>query len=332
MPTTPVTLVAGTIPGPNCYEGRQTDFNKMVAAITATVPSGYVGWIVQNGTPSAAQRSFLWLKLDTNGRPLQPFSWSVTDAAWLPFDDSHIYFGTATNVGNAYSVSIVDYAWPSLTRALYCILIPAANTSAVTLQVNSLTATAIVKGGTTPLIGGDLQAGVWILLTYDGTNLQMVSTPQSQLLPITEVFASGTFITTIATNLPVGTLTASLAPGTTTWIDIEVHAEMMIDNNNGGTGASATLVFQWNTAPLLNTNVTQGTTTGAGNSGESYSNYTQNNYNARWMFKGLVDPSINQAGTITVNAVPTFTAGFVGTIPGQSSTVTWQYWLIARCK
>jgi hypothetical protein len=322
MPTTPVTLVAGTIPGPNCYEGRQTDFNKMVAAITATVPSGYVGWIVQNGTPSAAQRSFLWLKLDTNGRPLQPFSWSVTDAAWLPFDDSHIYFGTATNVGNAYSVSIVDYAWPSLTRALYCILIPAANTSAVTLQVNSLTATAIVKGGTTPLIGGDLQAGVWILLTYDGTNFQMVSTPQSQLLPISEIYATSPATLEVDGSQTIA-LTFALAPGTTTWIDVDIYALVPINSKSQGIG-TGNVQFQWNTAPLTNTNVTLSSTTGAGYVNQTLQTDTDAIMTPTYMFTGLVDPSINNAPTLTVQAVLT--------LAGSLDYNNWVVWGKARCK
>ena len=57
-------------------------------------------------------------------------------------------------------------------------LIPAgANTSATTLNINSIGAVAITKGAAAPLTGGELVAGAAYQLTYDGTQFLITLTP-----------------------------------------------------------------------------------------------------------------------------------------------------------
>ena len=54
-----------------------------------------------------------------------------------------------------------------------------ANTGASTINVNSLGAKAIKKNGTEALVAGDLRTGTVITVVYDGTNFQMVATPNA---------------------------------------------------------------------------------------------------------------------------------------------------------
>lgn len=51
------------------------------------------------------------------------------------------------------------------------------NTSAVTLNINSIGAKAITKEGTTPLRAGDIRAGRVAEVYYDGTQFQLVQSP-----------------------------------------------------------------------------------------------------------------------------------------------------------
>lgn len=85
------------------------------------------------------------------------------------------------------------------------------NTSAATINFNALGAVAIKKmtgSITTALVAGDINAGQWVYLTYDGTNMQM----ESQL---GNASAGGGGISSIAFSSPLtgGTITSSGTAG-----------------------------------------------------------------------------------------------------------------------
>lgn len=78
------------------------------------------------------------------------------------------------------------------------------NSGAVTLNVNSIGATAVTKNGTAALVGGELVAGQEYLLGYDGTQWQIVGLMASMIHGDFTVAASGNG--TLATvNPDVGT-------------------------------------------------------------------------------------------------------------------------------
>jgi hypothetical protein len=54
-----------------------------------------------------------------------------------------------------------------------------ANTGAVTLNINGLGAKAVTKGGTTPLITGDILSGAALEVIYDGTQFQLIGVSAS---------------------------------------------------------------------------------------------------------------------------------------------------------
>ena len=80
--------------------------------------------------------------------------------------------------GAAYSCSLSPAPSAYVTGTNYRFKADVANTGAATVNFNSLGAKAITKvqgGITTALAAGDIQAGQWISLTYDGTQMQMAS-------------------------------------------------------------------------------------------------------------------------------------------------------------
>ncbi|MDH5570586.1 MAG: hypothetical protein OEY89_02405 [Gammaproteobacteria bacterium] len=79
------------------------------------------------------------------------------------------------------SVSGVDTITGALTPAItayatgqsYKFISAGANTTAVTLNLNSVGAKDVTKNGTTALVAGDIPSGALITVTYDGTRFQL---------------------------------------------------------------------------------------------------------------------------------------------------------------
>lgn len=89
---------------------------------------------------------------------------------------------TASGSGTAYACNIfiapTSYTASAGTTYLFRFQADVSNTGAATINFNSLGAKAITKsvgGITTPLVAGDIRAGQWVYLTYDGTRMQMAS-------------------------------------------------------------------------------------------------------------------------------------------------------------
>ena len=109
----------------------------------------------------------------TVGLALQLLRSSFTDSF-----DVHLYHNTTfidTSVVND-SYGFVNAGLTAyITGMRICVKISVANTDAATLQINSLGAKAIKKRHDTALATGDIEAGQFIDVVYDGTNFQMLS-------------------------------------------------------------------------------------------------------------------------------------------------------------
>lgn len=68
-----------------------------------------------------------------------------------------------------------------------------ANTGAVTINLNSLGAKSIKKGVNTNLVSGDIAAGQVFLIAYDGTNFQLIGSPNSSSIPTSLQNGAGYF-------------------------------------------------------------------------------------------------------------------------------------------
>lgn len=90
------------------------------------------------------------------------------------------------------------------------------NTGATTLNISSIGAKAVTKYGTTALVAGDIVAGYWAYVIYDGTQFQLIN-PR---------------------NTDLGTTTGLL--------DVSTKATGALPIANGGTGASTAAVARTN--------------------------------------------------------------------------------------
>jgi hypothetical protein len=166
-----------------------------------------------------------------------------------------------------------------VTGSLYGFKANTINTGPATFNYNALGAKTIKKqvgGITTDLADGDIQAGQWVLLQYDGTNMQMLSTRGSNTLTVlnpqtatyqalaadfagnkTILVASGTFTITLvasgATQPSTGQSIKVLNYGTGT-----VTIARSGQNINGGT-ASLVVPPGTATAPMTAWIVSNGT-------------------------------------------------------------------------
>ena len=106
-----------------------------------------------------------------------------------------------------------------------------------------------------------------------------------------------------------------------------MYALVVIDSNDLGDGTGI-CQFQWNTAPLTNTNVTVSATTGTGFVNQTLHTDTNAILTPTYSFLGVVPGSIAATGTITVNAVLTL-AGGLNFVSGHD---VWQFYAKARCR
>ena len=113
--------------------------------------------------------------------------------------------GTNTLTGLGSPV-IVAYT----AGAQYSFLPQNNNTGAVTIDIDTLGAKSITKFGTTPLTGGELIAGSFALVEYDGTRFQLIN-PNPVAIPSIKTgnFTAATF-NTYAVNTTAGAITATL--------------------------------------------------------------------------------------------------------------------------
>ena len=134
---------------------------------------------------------------------------AATDAVRM----SQIQSNSTTFLTAAGTDTITATASPTLTAYasgnLFTFVVANTNTTAVTLNVDSLGAKAITRDGTTALAAADLVATEVVVVVYDGTRFQVVN-PNA----FTNLRVSGTLGVTGATTLTgAATLSAALTYG-----------------------------------------------------------------------------------------------------------------------
>lgn len=169
-----IELIAGTLPPPACYSSEQERFEAYVAAITATI-SGGIQWDASITAPTDLTN--YWLRLDSNGRPIEALKWSTSDGVWLRWFDLMV-FGTDTGAANAYAITNTP-AFTAVTAyqvgKFYTFVAANANSGASTFNVDGMGAKAIKKNTNEDLAQGDIKAGQVVTVVYDGTYFQTVS-------------------------------------------------------------------------------------------------------------------------------------------------------------
>jgi hypothetical protein len=127
-----------------------------------------------------------------------------------------LWGGTAGGTANAATISLnPPLAAYAAGQAFRFQTGAAANTSAVTLNVNSLGAVAVNKGdGTTALAAGDLPASAMVTVVHDGTRFRLIDPAIS---PTLDAITPAWVDLASATTTDLGTVTANVRiTGTTT--------------------------------------------------------------------------------------------------------------------
>jgi len=122
---------------------------------------------------------------------------------------------------------------PALTAYVlgqrFYVIFTNANTGAATINLNALGVKSIVKNGSTALADGDISAGQALLLSYDGTNFQVVG----GLINESGQFFFGSVSTTNDTVTTVQTID-NLTDDSTHFITVYTTAERNDNTENGG--------------------------------------------------------------------------------------------------
>ena len=305
-----------------------TTFN----ALTADLANGLTTCITKDGqtTPTAniPMGGFKITNLATGT--------AATDAATVAQIQSNgaalvTVTGTDTLTGSL-TPALVAY----VTGAVYYFVAPAANTGAVTLNIDTLGAKNVTRDGTTALVAGDIVSGEMVAVVYDGTRFQLISPVNS----FTNLNVSGTLTVagtaTLNGNVAIGDAAADTinfkSSGWTltnnvsvigTWADIGTITTAdinggTIDGTTIGGGTAAAGTFTTATATTGNITTVNATTVDS-------TNLEVTNLKAK---DGTAAGSIADAtGVVTLNSVVATTADINGgtidatTIGGSSPAV-----------
>jgi len=183
--------------------------------------------------------------------------------------------GTTTLISITGTDTITGTVSPTLTAytagQVFSFVVAATNTGAVTLNINSLGATAVTRTGAVALVAGDMVTGQVAIVEYDGTRFQLLNGNS-----FTNLKASGTLGVTGATTLSstlgvtgAATLSSTLAvTGITTVAAGSAAAPSIIST----TGTSDTGEFfpaadtiAWSTAGTERIRITSAGNVGIGN-------------------------------------------------------------------
>lgn len=179
-----LTLTAGTLPQGFCPTTEQARLNGYAAALSIILPDYYGQFVISSSTPAAEDQDKVWLKLDGSGNPIGFFLY--VGGAWTQISAPNVWVGDCAGSANAYTLTVSNY--PSSTgprtNDVFIVSIPAANTGASTLNLNS-TGNKDIKSAGAALWDGALEADKWYTLVYDGTNYEVSAIKELTVSEIT---------------------------------------------------------------------------------------------------------------------------------------------------
>lgn len=174
-----------------------------------------------------------------------------------------LWGGTAGGTVDAITFNLTP-AITAYTNQIYRFLSSGANTSTTpTVNINGVGAKTIVKLGSQAVAAGDIPAGAYVILGYDGTNMQLlgvgyppgketVSVPAAAMIP-TVTNGSTSLITVEISALQPNLRSLDFDPSTVQYAEFSVT---MPKSYNGGT---MTAIFLWaHPATTTNFGVTWG--------------------------------------------------------------------------
>ncbi len=236
--------VQGGITGSNCWADASSQTLKCqdpsgnVYAIVKTAGSGtanqWVAYIGADGTPQTSQPTAgaVGAVADpgSNGVPYRSGAGTATAANANQL--SGPFFCQDAGISGAYSCNLTPAITVYTTGTTYWFRANTAVTGSATLNLNGLGPKTIVKQANQSLAANDIRSGQWVMVTYDGTNLQM----QSQ---------AGNVVSTVygrtgAVTAQAGDYTFSQIGGTASAAQLPATA---MQTNQGNTATAGTQDF-----------------------------------------------------------------------------------------
>lgn len=185
MPESTIYITPHPLPAGYCFTSLQDLLDTFSSHQSVTFPAGATEIIVSASQPMPADQDKVWLKVDGVGNPVN-FYW-FNGGSWKEVNPPNVFWGIASNVGNAYTVSVSKPPTALVTGQLFLFKVPLANTGAATLQVNAFGAFAF-NGSGVALPSGTLVANAYIGAVWTGTTFELFgggnpSINISQLVP-----------------------------------------------------------------------------------------------------------------------------------------------------
>jgi hypothetical protein len=149
---------------------------------------------------------------------------------------------TSTYITAAGTDTITGTVTPTLTAYAtgqqFSFVVAATNTTAVTLNIDSVGAKAVTRTGSVALVAGDMVAGQVVLVEYDGTRFQLINGNNLKVAGTTSGIA--TIVTpavagTPTITLPIVTGTLATLAGTETLTNKTLTAPVIATITNTGT-------------------------------------------------------------------------------------------------
>lgn len=121
--------------------------------------------------------------------------------------DGSLCHGTVGGTANAITLTLTPAITAYAAGQKFSFIAGGTNTTAVTINVNSVGAKSITKNGTTALAAGDIASGAVCVVVYDGTQFQLLGQMPSALTGLLS-FKAGSDIASSAT-VDLGTATGN---------------------------------------------------------------------------------------------------------------------------
>jgi hypothetical protein len=200
--------VQGGITGTNCWADassqtlrcQDTSGNVYTVVETATgaTANQWVDYIGANGTAHTSQPTAAAVGAvadpGSNGIPYRSGAGTATAASADKL--SGPFFCQDGGTSGAYACNLTPAVTGYTSGTTYWFRANTANAASATLNLNGLGPKTIVKQANQPLVGNDIRAGQWVMVTYDGANMQMQSqTGNASSGGVSTVFGRGGSVT-----------------------------------------------------------------------------------------------------------------------------------------
>jgi len=259
-----LTFTAGTLPPNFCPATWQLTFQAFVNALSATVNGLDNAQILVSSSTPAISTNYLWLQISGGGTPLQLYR--ASGGVWVP-NQPTFFFPGLSDIGAANSYQVTSVTIPvsvnpdgtpatGLVAGMTFVFLAAhSNTAASTFQVNAYTLQTLLVGSAATT-AGQIVAGNWYLVLYDGAHFQLLN-PSFGYLLTTKFVSALSAVPVAGANTSVAHTLAQLPSFCNVWLrcvnnnngwvtgDIVSPDAFVSDDNGGGSSVSGTPALYW---------------------------------------------------------------------------------------